>query len=227
MESRLLFALCPCIPLLFYPLSSRSQIEDEASLWRRAKTETLLQHHDTALTLYKELLGQEGIVPTEVCYYLALSLHRVRASLDARQVLSGYFDTTSEEDSLYVRATALRKDIEQVVSQIKDCLLCDERGFRYQKDARCGGQGFIEKTCVSCQAKGEVPCVVCRGQGVTVRQNRLFMPRYEPCAACGGRLVQSCRRCGGDGKLSVLCPTCQGTGQRSSSVRCTHLPSGE
>lgn len=116
---------------------------------------------------------------------------------------------------------------------LHDCGSCQRSGRAVYECYACEGAGTVavrgkEVECRLCRGKGAPPCGACKGTG------KIFKPNPEAasyptraCASCGGagyEQQEKCRRCGGQGKVTltrgdsmyyypgVECPRCGGVG---------------
>lgn len=91
-------------------------------------------------------------------------------------------------------------------------------GKTYFTCRTCNGSGYSNnRNCFTCRGTGRTPCYTCRQTGktpcYTCRQTG-----YTPCLTCRQTGYLTCRKCKNG---LVLCNTCQGKGQVSSTVTCT------
>ncbi|MCY4418686.1 MAG: hypothetical protein OXB93_02435 [Cytophagales bacterium] len=212
---------CCLFLLLFLPLRAQES-ESLEFLWRQAKGDVIQGKYLSALERYEEAVERVGFVPTEFCYYLAKALYKMHEITVADRVLSAYFLHTPEEDSLYLRASLLREEIKMGIDEIRNCKLCDSEGFRYIKHKDCGSMGYRLRPCLECDQSGELLCTACQGQGIWIRQNRLFQFVYQICPGCRGSLKQKCSACGGKTHTLIFCAECGGNGYLLTDHVCSH-----
>ncbi|MBN1917429.1 MAG: PEGA domain-containing protein [Verrucomicrobia bacterium] len=100
------------------------------------------------------------------------------------------------------------------------CAACGGDGLTYCP--QCNGRGYFttreSRSCSVCNGTGRMrfgnsPCTTCGGTGsISVNVDK-------PCPRCGGRKVERCSKCSGNG----LCSTCNGRGRAESCPVCRGL----
>lgn len=171
---------------------------------------------------FRNALATNRVIPTNLSYYFAETLYRIRQFQNSRNFVEKYINLAGYGGDFYEEAIHLRKLIDSEFQKIKDCKLCNDFGYRLITCERCEGTGIEVAVCPQCKGTGYTLCPKCNGKGVLITLDAFNQNHYETCDKCGGEGVIVCELCEGDKEITRTCSLCLGTGVRASNVICNH-----
>lgn len=181
------------------------------------------QEYQTANSIFRDLIDSGLPLPEEMPYFFAETLFELKQYDNSANFLNKYLELSGFAGDHYQGAKELQKKLETPLTNIKNCQLCDLRGYRFKECFTCEGARQIEQECSYCKAKGVVGCSRCSGSGMVTRVNIFKIVEYFECERCDGKGRLTCPVCEGKLKEVSSCRTCGGSGKLTSENLCDHV----
>jgi tetratricopeptide (TPR) repeat protein len=185
------------------------------SLMKRGK-------YDEANSVFRKILATNYIIPTDMCYLFAETLFMVGQYENSKNFLDKYKKLAGKAGDYYDQSLQLEEMLDEKLNVIKQCKLCDVRGYIYSTCETCKGTGSNKQHCHYCKGKGKVQCTVCRGEGVAIGKNKLGEREYKSCTKCEAKGIMNCPICNGEKEYEDYCKTCLGSSKVATKTICKH-----
>lgn len=216
----LLFLLClvyfPSLAQLQPNLGSTSRLMDKAV--NAMENENYLEANNH----FREIISSNLPIPAEMPYFFAATLYELGQYHNSGSFIQKYLDLNGFNGEHYDEARALVEKLEEPLTAIANCNLCDRKGYRYQTCETCQGEGHTEQACSLCRGIGVIGCSRCTGDGLVTKRNVFNIVEYFECERCSGKGRLTCTKCEGSLVEHGECKTCDGTGNIQSEVICDH-----
>jgi len=187
-----------------------------------AKSAMESKEYEKANVYFRQIIDSGVPIPSEMPYYFAETLFALRQYDNSSNFLKKYLQINGYQADHFEEAKGLEKRLASPLEAIKNCDLCDHKGYRYQNCFVCEGKKVIEQDCYYCRAKGVVGCSRCRGSGLVTKKNIFDITEYFKCERCEGKGRLICPSCNGSLKEVSECATCSGFGKLHSDEICDH-----
>ncbi|WP_236252884.1 molecular chaperone DnaJ [Echinicola sp. 20G] len=214
--------------LLLFMASSALKAQNSPNLGQTSKLMELAkssiekEDYERANQYFRQIIDSGVPIPSEMPYYFAETLFQLKQYDNSSNFLHKYLEINGFQADHYEEAKGLEKRLEAPLKAIKDCDLCDHRGYRYHTCFTCEGKKVLEQDCQYCRGKGIVGCSRCQGSGLVTKKNIFNITEYFQCARCKGQGRLTCPKCKGSLKEISACKTCSGFGQLHSDELCDH-----
>lgn len=209
------------ITIIFYnyPATAQDRYDE---LFALAKTQATTGNYEEANLTFRKILTLNQAIPSEFCYFFAETLYHTGQYRNSKSFINKYRELAGENGQYAAEINRLNDSVEERLSEIAACPLCDDNGYVFEACSVCNGSGEVHKTCTYCKGKGNLACNLCAGEGVIVRKNVFNVNEYHTCSKCSGTGVIECRFCGGNKTVVSACELCDGLGKTASNVLCDH-----
>ena len=219
----------PCILFcgLFFEVAHaqvRPSLGEGSRLMNGAISEMEKGNYEKANVFFRQIIEKSLPIPPEMPYFFAKTLFEIGQYDNSQNFLNKYIEINGTRGENYANARELQKHLAKPLQAIKDCQLCDKRGYRIEICPTCTGKKQIEQSCLYCRGKGIVGCNRCMGKGLVTVRNIFNIVEYHECDKCSGQGKHTCPKCEGNLKEFSECRTCQGVGTLSTENLCNHQP---
>ena len=205
--------------MVFFGLKAQPNMD---SLLTDARTLVTKQKFAQANQTYEHILSYVDVVPAEICYFFAQSLHATYRYHEASRFLHFYLNYVTQDQQYMDAAQTLLLHTQTILDAVRTCNLCDAQGFRYEFHVLCQGKGTLQVVCTSCAGQRRVICTQCYGQKIVLSRDIFKQILYLPCVSCEGTGQQVCVNCKGKGTIQKPCIHCSETGKVQGHMLCTH-----
>lgn len=178
--------------------------------------------YEEANSVFRKILALKTVIPTNMCYLFAETLFMIGQYENSKNFLDKYDKLAGKAGDFSEQSVHLRSLLDDKLSVIKTCNLCDYRGYVYQQCNTCKGAGSFIQKCHYCKGKGLVQCNVCKGEGVAISKNKMGGNEYRSCTKCDSKGYANCHICDGSKEYEDYCRSCLGTAKLPGKTICKH-----
>ena len=218
----IVFTLFLLIFSLFWVSEAAAQKKEAAALLSQAKEQMARQNYQAANNSFREMLELKAVLPTEMCYYFASTLYMLGQYENSLRFTEKYQELAGAGGEFYKDSKKLKDLLQEKMEIIRQCSLCDSKGYVLAPCPNCESKGELRKSCSLCYGREKVKCLSCDGEGVVIEKNHFGQNTYNTCQKCEGKGIQICPKCDGAGVLVQDCLYCQGSGQIPTASLCAH-----
>lgn len=209
---------------LFISNSGFAQDNYAREMLEKAKTHMKNDNYSAANDVFREMLDDVDVLPTEMSYYFALTLFHLKQYENSRNFIEKYLNLTDHGDDHHEQAIKLKEKLKPKNLEIKECDYCNLQGYRLITCNKCDGKGETTQVCTLCGGNGKTACPRCHSDGIVEYAGPLGNALFKKCPECNGKGVTECARCHGNKKVHSTCPRCLGSGKEATDEICDHEP---
>ncbi|MCZ6520124.1 MAG: hypothetical protein O6848_01345 [Bacteroidetes bacterium] len=225
MNSRRSLFLVLLITLSLTALSQNQNVSQEVrDAVAMAKSQMDEGDYAFANKIFRKILKEKQVMPSEMCYYFAETLFMLEQYQNSQNFTDKYLELTGKAGDYYEQIMDLRKLLRQKVNANEFCDYCDVNGYRLAPCSNCKQLGKVHQTCHRCKGAGVTTCRLCLGEGVVIRKNQLGEDEYQSCPLCDSKGFETCQLCLGNKEIESTCEVCLGSGKERTHLICNHEP---
>ena len=225
MNSRTNLFLVLLLTLSLTSLSQTQKVSQEVKgAVAMAKSQMDEGDYRSANKIFRKILEEKQVMPSEMCYYFAETLFMLEQYQNSQNFTDKYLELTGKAGDYYEHTMDLRNLLRQRLDANESCHYCDVNGYRLAPCSNCQQLGKLHKTCHRCKGAGVTTCRLCLGEGVVIRKNQLGEDEYQSCPLCGSKGYETCQLCLGDKEIESTCEVCLGSGRERTHIICDHEP---